>query len=179
MKGTIVASRYAKSLLELSVEKNKIDKINEDMVQLSEVCETSKDFTNLLKNPVVNADKKASVFNKLFSGKMDELSLAFIQLITKNRRENLLAQIADSFINQVKAHKHILDVELISATPLEASAKSKIIDKVKSKYSNYSINLIEKIDPALIGGFKIKVEDKQIDASVSSQLTNLKNILLN
>ena len=179
MKGTIVASRYAKSLLDLSVEKNNLDKINDDMVQLSEICEESKDLTNLLNNPVVNSDKKANVFDKLFKGKMDDLSLAFIQLINKNKRENLLPNIAQSFTQLYKEHKHILDVELISAQPLEDSVKTKIIDKVKAKYDGYSINLIEKTDASLIGGFIVKIKDKQLDASIASQLTNLKNILLN
>jgi len=179
MKGTIVASRYAKSLLELSIEKNNLDKINDDMVQLSEVCEESRDLVNLLNNPVVNSDKKANVFDKLFKGKFDELSLSFIQLINKNKREDILPNIAQSFTQLYKAHKHILDVNLISATPLEESVKSKIIEKIKAKYSDYTINLIEKIDPSLIGGFIVKIGDKQIDSSIASQLTNLKNILLN
>ncbi len=179
MKGTIVASRYAKSLLELSIERNNLDKINDDMVQLSEVCEESKDLVNLLNNPVVNSDKKTNVFDKLFKGKMDDLSLSFIHLITKNKRENILPNIASSFTELYKAHKHILDVELTSATPLEDAAKSKIIDKVKAKYEGFKINLIEKNDPSLIGGFVVKIKDMQIDSSIASQLTNLKNILLN
>jgi F-type H+-transporting ATPase subunit delta len=179
MRGTIVASRYAKSLLELSIEKNNLDKINEDMVQLSEVCEESKDLTNLLSNPVVNSDKKNDVFDKLFKGKMDNLSLSFIHLITKNKRENILPNIAYSFTELYKNYKRILDVELISATPLEESTKSKIIDKVKAKYNGFSIHLIEEINPSLIGGFIVKIKDMQIDASISSQITNLKNILLN
>lgn len=179
MKGTIVASRYAKSLLELSIENNNLDKINEDMVQLSEICKESKDLTNLLSNPVVNSDKKNNVFDKLFKGKIDDLSLSFIHLITKNKRENILPNIAHSFNELYKEHKHILDVELISATPLEDAAKSKVIDKVKAKYDGFTINLIEKTDSSLIGGFIVKIKDMQIDASISSQLTNLKNILLN
>ncbi|MGV6860560.1 MAG: ATP synthase F1 subunit delta [Putridiphycobacter sp.] len=179
MKGTIVASRYAKSLLDLSVEKNNLDTVNDDMVQLSEICETSKDLINLLNNPVVNSDKKANVFNALFKGKVDDLTLAFIQLINKNKRENLLPSIAQSFNALYKKHKHILDVELISALPLENAVKTKLTDKVKAKYSGYTINLIEKTDPALIGGFVLKIEDKQIDTSIASQLTNLKSTLLN
>ncbi len=179
MKGTIVASRYAKSLLELSIEKNNIDKINEDMVQLSEICADSKDLVNLLNNPVVNSDKKNDVFDKLFKGKIDDLSLAFIHLITRNKRENLLPGIANSFTELYKEHKHILDVELISAQPLEDDVKNKVIDKVKAKYGDYTINLIEKTDVSLIGGFIVKIKDKQIDSSIANQLTNLKNILLN
>ena len=178
MKGTIVASRYAKSLLDLSIEQNALDKVNNDMVQLSEICAESKDLKNLLDNPTINYSKKIEVFNALFNGKMEDLSLSFMALITKNSRENILPAIAESFTQLYKAHNNILDVVLVSAHPLEDSAKAKIIEKIKTKF-NGSIELIEEIDPSLLGGFIVKIGDKQIDSSVASQLTNLKNVLLN
>jgi len=178
MKGTIVASRYAKSLLDLSLEQNSLDKINNDMVQLSEICAESKDLRNLLNNPTIHDSKKVEVLNALFGNQMEDLSLAFMALITKNSRENILPAIAESFTQLYKAHNNILDVILISAQPLEENAKAKIINKIKSTFDG-TIELIEEIDPSLIGGFIVKIGDKQLDSSVASQLTNLKNILLN
>lgn len=179
MKGTIVASRYAKSLLDLSLENNILDKVNNDMVQLSEICAESKDFASLLKNPVINAEKKAEVFDAIFKGKIEDLSLNFIQLVNKNSRESILALVAKSFNDLYKAHNNILDVELVSAVSLEDATKSKILDKIKAENNGAQINLIEKIDESVLGGFIIKIGDKQLDASVASQLSNLKNILLN
>jgi len=179
MKGTIVASRYAKSLLDLSIENKSIDKVNADMVQLSEVCAESKELVAVLNNPTINADKKSDIFNALFKGKMEDVSLDFINLITKNSRESLLPTIAQSFTKLYKEHNHILDVELISAVALDEATKSKILDKVKSKFEGSTIQLVEKIDSTILGGFIVKIGDKQIDSSVASQLTNLKSILLN
>ncbi len=178
MKGTIVAKRYAKSLMDLSIEKNAIDKVNDDMVQLSEICAASKDLKNLLSNPTINAAKKVDVFNALFKGKMDDLSMAFVELITKNSREGILPEIAESYIQLYKTHNNILDVILVSAHPLDEATKTKIIDKVKTNFDG-KIELIEQIDPTVLGGFIVKIGDKQIDSSVASQLTNLKNVLLN
>lgn len=179
MKGTIVASRYAKSLLDLSIEQNSSDKINADMVQFSEICAESKDLKDLLKNPTINASKKSDIFEALFNGKFDPLSLSFIQLVTKNTREDILPAIAESYTQLYKAHNHIIEVNLISAAALEASVKDKIIAKIKANNEGSTIELIEEIDASLIGGFIVKIGDKQIDSSVASQLTNLKNILLN
>lgn len=179
MKGTIVASRYAKSLLDLSIEKNILDKVNTDMVQLSEICAESKDLVSVLNNPTINAVKKSEVFTAIFKGKMESVSLDFIQLITKNSRESLLPVIAQSFTKLYKEHNNILDVELISAIALDDAAKSKILDKVKTKFDGATIQLTERIDASILGGFIVKIGDKQIDASVASQLTNLKSILLN
>jgi len=83
MKGTIVASRYAKSLLDLSIEKNILDKVNGDMVQLSEICAESADLVSVLNNPTINSVKKSEVFAAIFKGKIEDVSLDFIQLITK------------------------------------------------------------------------------------------------
>jgi len=179
MKGTIVASRYAKSLLDLSIERKLLDKVNNDMVQLSEICADSSDLISVLNNPTINAVKKSEVFTAIFKGKMEDISLDFIQLITKNSRESLLPVIAQSFTKLYKAHNNILDVELISAVALDDAAKSKIMDKVKSKFEGATIQLSETIDESILGGFIVKIGDKQIDASVASQLTNLKNVLLN
>lgn len=178
MKGTLVASRYAKSLLDLSIEQNSVDKVNNDMVSLSEICAESKDFVNLLNNPIIHATKKIDVFNVLFEGKMEVVSVNFLNLITKNNRANILPTIAKSFIKLYKEYKGIVDVVITSAETLDSDTKAKILDKIKPIVKG-DIALVEKIDPALLGGFIVNIEDKQIDASVASQLTNLKNILLN
>lgn len=179
MKGTIVASRYAKSLLDLSIEKNILDKVNNDMVQLSEICADSTDLVSVLNNPTINAVKKSEVFTAIFKGKMEDVSLDFIQLITKNSRESLLPVIAQSFTKLYNEHNNILDVELVSVVALDDATKSKILDKVKSKFEEATIQLTETIDESIMGGFIVKIGDKQIDASIASQLTNLKSILLN
>jgi len=178
MKGTLVASRYAKSLLDLSIEQNSVEKVNNDMVELSAVCVESKDFVNMLNNPVIHSSKKVEVFTALFNGKMEPISVDFLTLITKNNRANILPTIADSFIHLFKQHKGIVDVIITSAETLDAKTKATILEKVKSTV-NGELSVVEKIDDSIIGGFIVNVEDKQIDASVASQLTNLKNILLN
>lgn len=178
MKGTLVASRYSKALLDLSIEKNSVEKVYNDMVELSEVCSESKDFVNLLNNPIIHASKKADIFKEIFNNKMEPISLDFLTLITNNSRAGIIPAIADSFISLYKNHKGIVDVLLTSAEPLDASTKTKILDKVKS-FITGEIALEEKIDPTILGGFIINIEDKQIDSSVASQLTNLKSILLN
>ncbi|MFD1553133.1 ATP synthase F1 subunit delta [Putridiphycobacter roseus] len=178
MKGTLVASRYATSLLELALENNLLDKVNEDMVELSAVCAESKDFADLLSNPIVHESKKIDIFKALFSDNMQTLSISFLELITKHSREGILPAIAASYTELYKKHNNIVDVVLTSAIELDAATKEKIISKIKT-ITTGKIELVEKIDPSIIGGFIINIEDKQIDSSVASKFSNLKNILLN
>jgi len=178
MKGSRVATRYAKALLDLAVEQKALDKVYNDMTQLANLCEESKDLKNLLHSPIVDERKKASIFEAIFEGKLDKMSLGFIKLIIKNKRENVLPEIADSFLRLYKEHNNIVEVSLTSAAPLEKGVKDKLLQKISSHFKG-EIELKEKIDPALVGGFIIRANDQQLDASIASQLKNLKNILLN
>lgn len=173
-----VAYRYAQSLLDLSKEQNVLDKVNGDMEQLAGVCKESKEFQNLLNSPIIDSEKKTEVFKAVFESKMEKMSLDFMNLILKNSRERLLPEIAEGFVKLYKQDKNILDVTVISATKLDAAAKESIVTKIKSKFDG-TIEMNEEIDPELIGGFIVRIDDQQIDASIASQLANLKNILLN
>jgi len=179
MKGSIIATRYAKSLLDLSLEKNISDKVNNDMIQLSEICASSTDLLSVLNNPTINATKKSEIFSAIFNGKVVKETLDFMNLVATNSRESLLPIIAQTFTKLYNTHNNILEVELISTIVLDEATKSKILDKVKANYEGSTIQLTEIIDESILGGFIVKIGDMQIDSSVASQLSNLKNVLLN
>lgn len=175
MKSTKAASRYAKALLELSIELKKVDEIAADMKYLAEVNEETKDFQLLLGSPVINSDKKIEIFDELF-GQFEELTTQFIHLITKKRREYMLAQVAESFAYQLKLHRGIVPITLISAVELDKKTKEKILDKVQDSVKG-KLEVTEIIDETIIGGFIVQMNNTQIDASIQSQLTNLKQRL--
>lgn len=178
MKGSKVASRYAKALLDLAVEQNTLDAVNTDMVNVAEVFEASKDLATALKSPIISPAKKVEILESVFTKNQSPMSIGFMKLIVKKTRAGLIPEIADSFVSLYKKHNNILDVYLTSAIVLDQPVKEKILSKIKLKFTG-KINLIEKLDPSLIGGFIVRIDDNQLDASISSQLTNLKNILLN
>ena len=175
MRGSKVASRYAQALLDLAIEKNVLDAVVGDMNYLLEVCESNREFELLLSSPVVNADKKISIFKAIFD-QFEEVSEAFVALITKNRRESLLPDIAASFDALVKEHKGIVPVTVISATPLDAQVKADILRKVEA-YTKGTLEVSEEIDESIIGGFIVKMGNSRIDASVTTQLAQLKQRL--
>jgi F-type H+-transporting ATPase subunit delta len=175
MKSTKAAARYAKALLELAIEKNKIDQVTSDISTLLQANNETKEFQLFLDSPVINAEKKNSIFRVLFP-KFDEITVLFIELITKNRRESLIPQIAESFESQLKTYKGIFPITLISAQLLDANTKAAIISKVQATISG-KLEVTEEIDTTLIGGFVVKMGDNRIDASVSNQLKNLKQSL--
>jgi F-type H+-transporting ATPase subunit delta len=175
MKSTKSAGRYAKALLELAQEQNKLDIVNSNMTAIIQAANQTHDFQVFLNSPVIKVDKKINVLNELFSD-FDTLSLSFIGLITKNGRERLITEIAKSFIAQLKELRGIVPVSITSATTLDSKTREVIISKINSSI-NGKLEVEELVDKDLIGGFIVRMGDKQIDASVASQLNRMKQEL--
>jgi len=104
--------------------------------------------------------------------------MSFIELITKNKREYLLTEIAIAFVNLLKKQNGIVPISVTSAVKLEKQTLNQILEKLKSHVDG-EFEVTEEVDPALIGGFVVRMEDKQIDASIASQLNRMKIELAN
>ena len=178
MAASKAANRYATALMDLSIERDLLEKVNADVLMLNDLFDTNRDFLAFLHSPIIQRRKKYQLFDSLFEGKTQGLTLDFLKLITKNFRENILPEMVESFIEQYKDHKGILDVHVKSAIPLDDKVKELIIARVKKNFEG-DIKLYETVDDTIIGGFVVSVKGMQIDASVKNQLANLKNIFLN
>ena len=174
----IVATRYAKSLMELAVESNKLEAVRIDMKAVKNLCEQNHDFALFLDSPIIKTDKKIAVLNEVFKGKISELTLSFLTLITSKHRETLVKEIAEAFDEQYKQNKDIFTAVITSAKGLDNTTKNKVLDLLKSQIKG-EVELLEKVDPNTIGGFILKIGDKQIDSSVARQLGNMKKQLTN
>jgi len=173
MKNSLAAKRYAKSLIELSQDKKILDEVYNDMVLINGTIDANHDLHLLLNSPVVNTDKKQKILSEVFSKAISELSNIFLQLISSKKRESLIQQITSSFIAQYKALKNIVVAEVTSAISLDNKQLDAIIDLISNDNKN-SYEVLEKVDPEIIGGFKLRVGDQQIDASISKELRELK-----
>ena len=165
-----LATRYAKSLLDLAVEKGQLEEVYADMQWLQSVCKSNRDFVNLLKSPVITGDKKIRIVDAVAGGKLSKLTTAFNTLLIKKNRESVLPEIATAFINQYKEHKSIYTVKLTTATPLSDAAKNAIVMQVKKTGGYQNIELEEKVDKDIIGGFVLQIGDKLVDASIAYDL---------
>lgn len=172
MKATKSASRYAKAFLELAVEQNKTEQVSNDMRAFLAANSETREFQLFLDSPIIHADKKNAILNEVFPS-FDSLTRSFIELIVRNGREGALAQIAEAYEGQLKQHLGITPVTLVSAHPLDAATKKVILSKLEASLKG-KLELEEKIDTSLIGGFIVKMGDTQIDASVLNKLKNLK-----
>ena len=168
-----VASRYAKSLLSLADDKGVLDKVHADMQLFLNVCSENREFFLLLKNPIVKHEKKRTILQAIFKGKVNDLTLAFFNIITRKNRESVLPEMAKEFDHQYNVSKGIEEATVTTAVPLSKELKAEIEKLVKKISSKSKVDLIEVIDEDLIGGYILKVADRQIDDSIKSKLKAL------
>ncbi len=171
MKETKVSLRYAKSLLGLAQEKNKLEEVNADMKLIAATCKGNHDLMMLLNSPIIKTDKKVAVLNAIFAGQLSDVSQSFVVLMTNKKREYLLGEVAEDFNSLYRTVKGIVKAEVTSAVALDDNIKSQIRARIGS---DKQIEFVEKIDASLIGGFIVKVGDKQFDGSIARSITELK-----
>lgn len=170
-----IASRYAKSLIELAIETNTLEKVKEDVESFKVLVEESRDFYVFLKSPVIPYSKKKSILEQFFSGKYEELTLKFLVLLTQKQREAYLPEVAVHFLQQYRDLKEISTARVTSAIALTPEMVKAIEEKLeKSGIAYENVELATKVDPGLIGGFILEFGDYVYDSSISYKLEEMR-----
>lgn len=177
MHQSTITVRYAKAFFSSAKEKNMLDSLKTDMKLVDQVSNTAKDFILLLESPIVKTSKKIELVSEIFKGKIDDLTLKFLQLIAKNKREAYIPGIARNFLDLVKKDQNIKSAMVTTATEI-APATIKKIEAVLGSELHAQIELSAQVNPDIVGGMILRIGDKQYDASIATQLKNIKQELL-
>ncbi len=167
--------RYAKALFQLAIDQGELEHSYQDMLLLEAVCAESKEFLLLLKSPIVKTDKKVKIIKEIFEAKINKVTMSFVNIITTKKRENLLASVASSFIMLYKAHNKIETATVITASPLDEELRKQVVSFIEN-HSDKKAELSENVDERIIGGAIIRMGDKQLDTSVSREISELRQI---
>ncbi|AYQ31278.1 MULTISPECIES: ATP synthase F1 subunit delta [Runella] len=178
MSESTVALRYAKSLIDLAEEKNVVETVYKDMVLFKTVSDDNRGLMLALKSPVVRHDKKLAILKGVFQDKVDPVSFGIFNIITHKNREGIMHSIADAFIKLYDERKGIVKAYITSSTALTDALRKQFITIV-AEATGKTVELEEKVDDKLIGGYILRVGDRQVDASIRKQLNDLKLKLLN
>lgn len=168
-----VATRYAKSLIDLAEEQNQLEAIKADMVLFVQTLRINTTLSAVLRNPIVSPSKKVSILSAVFTGKVQPVTLGFLNIMVTKMRSEILYDTAKEFVEQYNFKKHIVKAVIVSAVPLSDINRADVI-AVIDKATNGTAILEEKVDPKLIGGFILTVGDRQFDTSISNTLNKLK-----
>ena len=173
-----IASRYAKSILDLGIEQNQVDNLFEDMKVLKDNLKV-RDLKMLVKSPIIKANTKERIFKTIFGDKVSEMTILFFNILARKGRETYLPEIVDSFIDQYKKYKKITEVTLTTAQPISESALASIQQALSSSdVTEDTVEITSAVDESLIGGFVIELGDKLYDASVAHKIEQVKKQFL-
>lgn len=178
MQHTRLAGRYAKSLIDLAIEQNKLEQVHADMLYIQSLCKQSREFVNLLKSPIIQADKKGKIIDAVTQGKVGLIMEKFNHLLTQKGRESVLPEIVTSFIEQYNEIKGIHRVKITTAVPVSEDLKQAIVSKIKSETPLQNIELETAVKDELIGGFTLEFHNKLVDASILRDLKDIQKQFL-
>ena len=176
MNESRISVRYAKALFQSALEKDILDRVNQDMIQVR-VISALPDVKTILSNPVITPSRKTIILHGLFEKDLHQLSMGLIDLAVKNGRERYIPSIARVFIHETKNYKGITESALTTAVKVDPEIKKQVSSLIEKLFKT-RVDLKENIDESIIGGFILKVDDNYIDASVRTKLRKIRTELV-
>ena len=177
MAGTRAAIRYAKAILDIAKANNSVDAVNADMTSIAKAIKESAELKDFLQSPIVKGEIKFSSLNEIFTSAQKETKGLF-QLLLVNKRFELLNDVALQFNALYDELNGIEVAKVTTAVPMTPELEAKVLAKIAS-FSNKNITIQNIVDPSIIGGFILRIGDKEYNASVANRLQVLKRELSN
>jgi F-type H+-transporting ATPase subunit delta len=166
------AIRYAKAIIEIATDSNNTTAVNNDMKTIVSAIKESEELKEFLANPIVNGAVKMSALSEIFPSLQTETKGLF-QLLLANKRFEILDAIALQFNNLFDLKSGVEQAVVTTAVPLTADLEVQVMNKLK-EFSTNTISITNVVDASIIGGFVLRIGDKQYNASVANKLQQLK-----
>ena len=161
--------------MDLSLEKGNLEKVCADMKLVNAICKGSHDLQVVLKSPIIKTDKKQSILKALFDSRVDKMTSGYLQLLAVKKRERYIEAIAEEFIEKYKEYKKIITAVITTAYGIDEDVRKSVQKLIKDSLKS-EIELVEKVDKDLIGGFILRIGDKQDDTSILRKIRLLNRV---
>jgi F-type H+-transporting ATPase subunit delta len=171
------AIRYAKAILEIADSNGNATKVNNDMKTIVETVSSNQELSDFLASPIIASDLKMNALSEVFSSVESE-SRSLFKLLQENKRFEILLPIAEQFNAQYDVLNGIEIAKVTTAIPMDAALEAQVLAKIGT-ISDKKITLQNTIDPSIIGGFILRIGDKQYNSSVANRLQELRREFLN
>lgn len=177
MKHDLLVHRYAKAFLKLAIQKDIVDKVLADLLLVKNTIEGNKELNILIHQPFVTKDKKISIIGKLFSERVDAITIELLRLLIEKNRDSIITDVYDKYYELYLEHKKIAVVTVKSAVAIDEQTTNRIVDIIRHKIVNKdSIDIKNVIDKNIIGGFIVSYMDYEYDASIKKTLKRLHSV---
>ncbi|KAF2518960.1 ATP synthase F1 subunit delta [Flavobacterium salilacus subsp. salilacus] len=177
MTGSRAAIRYAKAILEMAHAAGNAEQVNGDMSQIANTLKENQELCDFIASPTIKAEVKESTLKEVFAGSQN-ITQGLFRLLHENKRFGILEQVAIQYGIQFDELNGREVAVVTTAFPITPELEAKVLEKAKI-LSDKKLMLQNIVDPAIIGGFILRVGDKQFNASVANSLTTLKRELSN
>jgi F-type H+-transporting ATPase subunit delta len=177
MNESLITVRYVKALFELANERKLLKEVEGDMQTLLTVIRESKEFNDFLSNPIIKISEKLTLTRELFAKQFHVITMQFLKLLIENKREMYLKNICFYFISYYKQNLGIKEATLTTARTLPKQHRDEIHRFITRKF-RINVELAEKVEPDIIGGFVLRIDDQQINASIRAQLNKIRRELI-
>jgi len=178
MNQSKISVRYAKAFVEAAKEQNVLDAVRADVKLLLKLIKEVPEMDTLLESPVLSPTDKISSIKTALGSSLQPLSLNFLIMVIENRREMHIKLMLLDFDKMYKESQGVKAADLITAVPIDDILKQQIAGIIQQKF-NSRIELTSKVDPDILGGLIMRVEDRQYDMSVATRLNDIKQKFLN
>jgi len=177
MDQSTITVRYAKALFLFAKEKGQLETFRDDIIRLSSFLQKNPDFIFLIESPVAKTSQKIKAVRMLFSDKIDATTLRFLEMIVENKREKHIPGICRNFLDLIRREQGVKTAVVTSASPLSQETISRLKSLLEENYK-VKVEMSEKVDERLLGGFVLRIGDQQYDASIASRLQKVKETLI-
>jgi len=165
---------YAVSLIDVSYEKNLQDTILQELLDIKILINENKDIIKLLNSPVIPKKEKMKILDNIFLGRLSDYTLNFLKVLPSNDRFDRIINIIEEFKNEYNERNNICEIEVETAVEMSEEQIKIIVSKFGQKL-NKKIRVFNKVNNGILGGVIINLNNKQIDASVKSDIKNIFN----
>ena len=179
MSKVLIARRYAKALLELAVERQSLAAVRADLLDLAAFLQASPELAWLVRASPLNTLEKDRRLRALFAGRVQPLTFQFLRFLNARHRLSQLDTLLAVFEELCDAQAGVVRVRVTSARPLVENQLAGLHDRIASAPALFALarekklKLEQRVEPALLGGFKVQIGDFVRDFSLSSQLDRL------
>ena len=172
----IVASRYAEALFQVGDETDSTDKLYGELKAVVDIVKENKDFSNILRSPLVSKEEKKDLITKVFEGKLSQNMINFLKILADKDRLALLADIEKDFKVLLNEKNNILEGIVITAVPMKEEEVKELQTKLSAKY-NKTVVLENEVDKSVLGGVLVRLGNEEIDGTVKNRLDKMKEQL--
>jgi len=173
----IISVRYARALLKSAIDAKLDGQVYQEMQLLAKSYVEVPELRHTIDNPMLAKEKKEMLLLTAIGGDgTSALSKAFVALVLKEDRENMIQFMANSYVTLYRQQKNIIRGKLTTAVAVAPATEQKMRQMVESKTQG-TVEFETEVNPDIIGGFILEYDTYRMDASVKSQLNNILNSL--